>query len=72
MGLYLKSIAFFVIVLIALILCFIFKKHFKYIIVFLLFFTLFYSYIAITENAYEKRYEANSQLKKKGNEKEER
>ena len=57
MGLYLKSIAFFVIVLIALILCFIFKKHFKYIIVFLLFFTLFYSYIAITENAYEKRYE---------------
>ncbi len=57
MGLYVKSIAFFVIALIALILCFIFKKYIKYIIVFLLFFTLFYSHTAITENAYKKRYE---------------
>lgn len=52
-GLYLKSIAFFLlIILLCISLIFIFKKHKKYIIIFFISFILFYAYITFLENNY--------------------
>lgn len=53
MGLYLKSIALFVLIILFLIVILIFsKKYFKHIFIFLICLVLFYSYVVILENKY--------------------